>query len=225
MPKCTKIGPIRPLLLAKDTIPFLLLTVVQGFSTYITIIALGYILTEDQIGQFRVANQISEALNIILLGISVVIAPKITISHAQQNWGDLRYTLIHAHRAGIALLIVPVIMLTVWGAPILGIVFGQAYTPAYDAMQILLIGKLIYCLFGFSGLVLAVTGEASKATLATTFSTLFMMLLLYPLVAYFGITGAALAHAIGGILNAVFCAMLIPKKYKSMSAISSPKCR
>lgn len=213
---------IQPFQLAQVATPFLVLALVQGLSVQASTLVLGQIASDVELAHFRVAMQVSDALNLVLLGIAIVIGPIITQHHARQDWTELQQTVVWAHRIGFLLLLFPVIVLVLWAEPILILTFGQDYAPAHPAMQVLLVGKLAYAPIGFSGLVLAMSGEPSKATYATVLSVIMSLLIILPLATIFGVSGAAIAHTIGSMLNATICIALLPGAYRRISAFSAP---
>lgn len=221
LPPWQKSASLHPFQIAQGATPFLILAVVQGLSFHAAILVLGQLASDVELAHFRVALQVSDALNLVLLGISIVIGPMITQYHARQDWAALQRTVVWAHRGGFLLLLAPVIVLVLWAEPILALVFGPDYAPAYQAMQVLLVCKLVYALIGFSGLVLAMCGEPSRASYGTVASLIATLLIMFPLAMNFGAMGAAIAHAVGAVLNAIICVALLPIHYQRVTAISA----
>lgn len=222
LPPKRKLASIQPFQLAVGATPFFILALVQGVSTQAAILVLGQFAGDAELAHFRVATQVSDALNSVLLGIAIVIGPMITRYHDRKDWAGLQHIVVWAHRSGFLLLLAPVIALVIWAHPLLVFVFGPEYAPASQAMQILLVGKLAYALIGFSGLVLAMSGDPLKATYGTLLSVFGTLLIMFPLAMNFGTNGAAIAHAIGGILNAMICLTFLPRSYRRISALSTP---
>jgi O-antigen/teichoic acid export membrane protein len=213
---------VQPFKLATGAVPFLLLSLIQVLSAQAAILMLGQLVSDAELAHFRVATQVTEALNLVLIGFAIVIGPMITKYHDKEDWANLQHILVWAHRVCFLILLIPVLTLVVWSEAILNLVFGASYAPASQAMQILLVGKLVYALIGFSGLVLAMSGEPKRATYGTALSLTATLLIMLPLVMNFGTNGAALAQAIGGILNAIICIALLPGPYRQISALSAP---
>lgn len=199
---------IQPFQLAQGAAPFLILALVQGLSVHAAVLVLGQLASDAELAHFRVALQVSDALNLILLGISIVIGPMITRHHARQDWAELQRTVVWAHRGGFLLLLAPVIGLVLWAEPILSLVFGQDYAPAYQAMQVLLVGKLLYALIGFSGLVLAMIGKPNLASLSMLTGPVISLPMLFALYGTFGLVGAAASMTISTIIVNLVALML-----------------
>ena len=215
---------IRPFQLAQGVRPFLILALVQGLSGHAAILVLGQLASDVELAHFRVAMQISDALNLVLLGISVVIGPMVTRYHSRKDWAGLQQTVIWAHRGGFLLLLPPVIILVVWAEPILTLVFGRDYAPAYQAMQILLVGKLVYALVAFSGLVLAMMEKPGLASISVMTGFAGSMLLLYPLFTAFGLVGAAFSVVFGALItNAVALVICRQLASRGLSAVALMK--
>lgn len=201
-------------------LPFLLLAVVQGLSQQATTLMLGHMVSNADVAQFRIAQQMSDALNMLLFGISVVIGPRIIQFYARQDWHGLQHLVVWAHRGGTLLLLAPVVGLVLWGEQFLSLAFGATYTSAYEPMRILLIGRLLYGLVGFSGLVLSMIGDARVAmwnTLAGLVVTLALIAVLVPL---WGLKGAAYAVVVGALaINLTGAAYLRKRIGRDLSAL------
>ena len=200
---------LQPLAQAHIALPFLVLAVVQGLSAHATILILGQLVSNADLALFRVAVQIVDALNLFLIGISVVIGPLIVQHHARQDWDALQHLVVWAHRGGVVLLIVPVAVMSVWATPLLEFLFGQEYTPANEALRILLAGKLLYAVVGFSGLVLAMSGLARIAVWASFAGLIVTLVLVALLVPQIGLAGAAWAVAVGALSANVFAITIV----------------
>jgi O-antigen/teichoic acid export membrane protein len=204
LPPAQSPAPIQPIQLARGATPFLILSLVQGLSHHSAILVMGQLTSDAEIAHFRVAMQISDALQLALTSIAILIGPTITQYHDRKDWAGLQHTVVWAHRSGFMLLLAPVIVLVIWAGEILILVFGPEYASAAYAMKILVLGKLLFALTGFSGLVLAMTGDTAGATKATLTGVFVSIAFLFFLVPLAGGAGAALAYVFGSIaINAV----------------------
>lgn len=223
LPKASDPIRVQPMAVAQVALPFLFLTVVQGMSQYASILALGHMVPKADLAQFRIALQMSDALNMLLFGISVVIGPRIVELHAKGDWAGLQHLVVSAHRGGALLLAAPVAVLLVWGEPILRFVFGEVYAVANEPLQILLIGRLLYGMVGFSGLVLSMIGHARMAMWMSLAGLVVTLTLLVALVPIGGLSGAAWATVVGMLaINALGILLLYRLSGRDMSALKIP---
>jgi len=223
LPKVSDPIHARPMAVAQVALPFLLLTVVQGLLQYASILALGHMVPKADLAQFRIALQMSDALNMLIFGISVVIGPRIVELHAKGDWAGLQHLVVLAHRGGTLLLVAPVTVLVLWGEPILRFVFGEGYAAANEPLRILLIGRLLYGIIGFSGLVLSMIGHARVAMWISLAGLVVTLALLVALVPLWGLSGAAWATVVGMLfINALGILSLYRLSGRDMSALKVP---
>jgi O-antigen/teichoic acid export membrane protein len=223
LPKVTKCIRAKPIDVAKISLPFLFLAVAQGLLQYAPILLLGNLVTAKDLAMFRIAMNVSDAMNMHLLGIAVVIGPKIVELHAKKDWVELQRLVVLAHRSGTIFLVPLIAVFFFSGDTILRFIFGQAYTLANEPLRILLIGRLFYGMIGFAGLVLSMIGHIRTAiwiSLAGLSATLALQIYFVPM---WGLEGAAWASVLGMLtINAIGILLIYRLSGRDLSALNMP---
>ena len=128
------VGEMRYVHWLRESLPFLLLGGTQVLNYQTDVLMLGFLTTQEAVGHYRVALQISEGLGVILIALSATIAPQLARLHAQGEWSKLQRLLIYSHRAGAIGLLPLGIGIAFFAAPIIVLVFGSDYLPASPAL-------------------------------------------------------------------------------------------
>lgn len=184
----------------RQSLPFLLLAGAQMLNNQISIIALGALAPQSQVGYFRVASQVSDGLSVALIAISIVIAPQVAGLHARRDLSSLQRVLVLSHRAAVLIVLPAALTLAIFGADLLAFVFGEVYRPAAGAMSIMVLGKVAYATVGFAGLALSMVGHAGVAAAIALGTVGFSAALALFLIPNFGIAGAAIAAVAGQMI-------------------------
>ena len=196
-------------------LPFLIFSALQILTTQVPIVLLGLAESPTDVALFRAAVQFSDSVNVVLLGIAAVIGPIIARHHSRAEWNELRQLLRKSHKNAFLFLVLPTLILAVFPEKILTITFGAEFGDAFSSLRILIIGKLIYSIIGFSGLALSMIGRANSASLATAAALVSMCVMVYPLTTLFGHVGAAFAVAFNGVLTPLICTYIYNKAIRS----------
>lgn len=182
--------------LLRQSMPFLLLAGAQVLNYQTDVLMLGLLTTQEQVGLYRVALQVSDGVGVALFALSAAIAPQLARLHAQGDWRHIQRVLVYSHRGGVLLVLPLALGVALFSGPLLTLVFGEVYRPASSALEILALGKVAYASVGFSGLALSMLGRPGTAaiiTLATVGMNVVLNLVLIP---RYGIEGAALATVV-----------------------------
>jgi len=181
--------------LLRQSLPFFLLAGAQILNGQTDILMLGLLTTQEQVGLYRVALQVSMGIGIVLFALSTIIAPQLARLHAQGDWERIQKILVYSHRGGSLVVLPLALAVALFSGPLLTFVFGQVYHPASGALEILAIGAAAYALVGFSGLALSMLGRPGAATIITLVTVALNVALNLLLIPHYGIEGAALATA------------------------------
>lgn len=175
--------------------PFALLSGAQVFNRHIDVLMVGVLTTATDVGLYRTAVQVSDVVNLPLVAIAAVIAPRLAAAFARDHLQDFRDILTRAHRLGVVGVSLGTVIAILAAEEILGLLFGMPYQSAAIPLVILAIGRVFYSIVAFSGLALAMIGYAGIATVATLATASLNIGLNIVLISEFGIAGAALATA------------------------------
>lgn len=186
----------------RQSLPFLLLAAAQVLNHHTDILMIGALMSQAQVGLYRVAVQVADGLVLALLAITAVITPHLARLHAAQHWTLIRRLLVNSHRGGLAMLLPAAVIISVLSEEILAAIFGSPYAQASGALSILAFGKAAYSTAAFSGVALSMFGYAKVATYGTGGTVLINIALNLALIPLYGIRGAAVATAISSFLVA-----------------------
>ena len=189
----------------RDAFPFLLLAGAQVVNYQADVLMIGLLMEQRDVGLYRVAVQIADAMGVILVSVSVVIAPHLARLHAKGDWSSLRRILVAAHRGGFAALLVLAGLIVLFGEPLLVLLFGVEYAVAFMPLVILVSGKALYATVGYAGLALSMFGLASVATLVTLVTAGVNVGLNLLLIPSFGTLGAAVATVTSAFIVNLCC--------------------
>lgn len=207
----------------REALPFLLLAGSQVLNYRADILMLGLLTDQGQVGVYRVALQIAEALGLVLVAVSTVIGPHLARLHAERDWFAIQKILVTAHRSGLAVLLTAAFGLWFFGQPLLGLIFGQDYVLAFTPLLILAFGKAAYATVGFAGLALSMFGLASVATAVTLLTAVVNIGLNWILIPPFGTAGAAVASACSALAVNSGCVLWMFRRYRvNLSAVGNP---
>ncbi|MCK6399190.1 flippase [Thauera aminoaromatica] len=191
---------------------FLLLAGAQVINHQADMVMLGLMAAERDVGLYRVTVQVVDGLGVVFFAISVAIAPKLAALRAQDEWPKIGKILKASHRIGFALLLAPSVFILYFSRPLLAIVFGADYAAASSSLSILVMGKLSYALFAFSGLALSMIGWANVAAALTGVAVVLNICLNFILIPVYGIEGAAFATAASSVFANVAGAVWLWRK-------------
>jgi O-antigen/teichoic acid export membrane protein len=174
-------------------LPFMLLAGSQVINHQADILLLGVLSTVDDVGQYRVAVQMADAMVVVLMAITASITPHLASLHSKSDWQTIQQVLVSAHRSGMAILVPLAFLFALGGKAFLEFVFGAEFGEASGAVTILASGKALYAGIGFCGIALSMFGFASVATVVTLLTALLNIALNLLLIPSYGIEGAAVA--------------------------------
>jgi len=176
-------------------LPLGFISAAQIINTRSDTILLGILANAEGVGLYQIAVQGSQFLALPLVGINLVLAPRLAHIYALGNMHEMQ-RLVTASSRVVVLLTLPIVLGTaLFGGWLIKTVFGAEYQSAYLPLVILAIGQLINACFGSVALLLNMSGH-ERATacglgLASTLNVALNLLLIPTL----GIVGASIATA------------------------------
>jgi O-antigen/teichoic acid export membrane protein len=156
-------------------------------------VTLGLLVSPEKLGVYKVAQQVSEALSLIIYGISIGIVRNVVVLHTAGEKGALQQLVSSRHRVAFGLTAIVATVLFGGADVLLARVYGETFNTAVIPLRILLVSKTVYSALGLSGMVLAMTGFAWLSVRIATAGAVLSVLENLLLVGRFGIAGAALA--------------------------------
>jgi O-antigen/teichoic acid export membrane protein len=160
-----------------------------------TVLLLGIVTTDAEVGLYRVAISIVVAIAVPIGLINAVVAPVLARLHAN---GDKDRMRLVSHRAALAMTL-GVLALTLpfilFGSPLLAVVFGDNFAPAFRALLVLSLGQVLSAAFGPNAILLNMSGHEKRVTRAMLFALLVNVALVFLLTPSMGHIGAAWASS------------------------------
>ena len=188
----------------KSAMPLLVLGSVQVLGGQIDILVLGIFRTNEEVGIYKVVYQTGLLVIFGLSAINSVITPKISNLFIDNKLNELKSLLVKSNWS-IFLLGLPIALTCIFfGKFVLNIVFGSQYVIGFQALNIIVLGRLVNTLLGSSSLVLKMTGFEKIAAYGIMIGTLTNIILDLVLIPKFGIEGAAIASSVGMITWNIF---------------------
>jgi O-antigen/teichoic acid export membrane protein len=192
---------------------FVLLVTASIFNTQVGIVLLGWLGADQDVAALRVASKGAQFVIISLTIVNMVIAPHITSAYRSGNHQRMQKLARQSARVAFLSAFPVAICLIFWGAPIIGLLFGNEYVgSATRPLAILAVGQLINSAFGSVGLFLSMSGHERDTFHGQAWALLINVTLAVYLIPRFGATGAACA-AMAGLLtwNAVLAYKVVKR--------------
>lgn len=188
-----------------------LVAVISGADLYIYTIVIGRLFDNEVVGAFFAALKTAELINLFLMTISLVVAPKLSKAVAEKNTKNLQLEC----NSAIFLLSMPTLtacLVMLVFAPYFMLIFDASYMQYDTLMRLLVLGMLINALTGSTVLLFQLTG---MHWLQVVFQGggLIISLLLLPVFAYYmGINGAAISFIVSKVLWNLLAVIFIRKR-------------
>jgi O-antigen/teichoic acid export membrane protein len=193
--------------------PFVMLALVGTLNGEIGILMLGWLGTDAEVGALRVAQSGAMLVSLSLTIVNLVIGPHVTRAHRDNDWGLLEKLSKQSARAALAVSLPIALPMILIGAPIINLVFGEAYTElATWPLAILATGQLVNVAFGSVGLFLTMTGFERDTLFGQVIALVVNAVSAVILIPQYGALGAAFAVTIGLVTwNAVLAIRFVKR--------------
>lgn len=149
-----------------------------------------------ELGIFRVAISSTILLSLPASIANIATIPVVAQQSAAGNRAALAQTLSHTTIAAFGLTALGWFILLILGEPLIGVLFGQEYLPAYGPLLVLGVGQVIIAAFGVSGSYFNLTGREQLVTRAFLLAVPLGIGASFAMVQMFGITGAAIGTVV-----------------------------
>ena len=160
------------------------------------VILIGIFCSEAEVGYYAIAVKLATLTTFVLTAINSMAAPKFS----ELFHDGLMDELFHVGQKSTRLIFwttMPVlILLLIFGTPVLGALFGFEFTKAYPAMSLLILGQFVNSISGSTGYFMQMTGHQKPFSKIMLTAGLLNIILGIALVPHYGILGAAVAAMI-----------------------------
>jgi O-antigen/teichoic acid export membrane protein len=179
-------------------LPFTLLAAVGNVNSQIGILVLGWLGTDGDVANLRIAQNGAMLIALSLTIVNLVIGPHITRAHWNNDKPQLERLSRQSARAAFAVALPIALPLILLGGPIVSLVFGEAYRDSAGLpLAILAVGQLVNVAFGSVGLFLTMSGFEKDTLAGQVVALLVSAMAALLLIPPFGVVGAALAVTFG----------------------------
>jgi O-antigen/teichoic acid export membrane protein len=161
--------------------------------TELSIVLVGVIASAVIVGLLRIATVTAMTAAAPAVIVALAAMPTMARLHAQGDRERLQKTvsgLAHAQFVGVLLLSVPLLL---WPGPLLSLAFGPSFAAADDALRLLCIAQIASAAFGPCLWLLNMTHHERRVTRALAVGLGVNIVLIPPLVLWWGVAGAATA--------------------------------
>ncbi len=176
------------------SVPLMFSNVIVIVGSRIDILMANQFVSDDRLGVLHVVLMIANVASLPVVALNSALAPHISNYYKSGRIGELLllYKTVTKWTLTLSLLIVAILGLT--GRHVLGL-FGSEFMVGYEALVILMLGHLVTCAVGPTGILLVMTNNTVAELVLTVFSVTGRIVLLMLLIPKFGITGAAMGSA------------------------------
>ncbi|MBF0381984.1 MAG: flippase [Magnetococcales bacterium] len=179
-----------------SAIPFVLLSSAFLINCQADILMLGMFREVDEVGLYRVASQGAGLVAFGLQAVNSVVAPQFAKMYAKNEMALLQRLVTTSARI-VLLVATPFSLIFIFaGEPLIALVFGAEFAPAYPPLTILTFGQFFNAAMGSVGFLLTMSGHekvALKIMLITATLNVILNMILIP---QFGTNGAAIATTV-----------------------------
>lgn len=159
---------------------------------------LGWLLGEDGLTSaagYSIANRLASLLLFGMVAVNAVAAPWISELHAKGARAELQ-RLVTLSAKGLTAYALPLALVLVGLGPWLLAFFGEGFEESYGTLCLLVLGRLVTCLAGTVGFLLAMTGHQARVAKLMTGCAALKITLNLVLIPTYGEVGAAFATTV-----------------------------
>lgn len=186
--------PVKEIL--SISVPMLLTATMNFLIGQTGVIMLGIFRTEDEIGYYDISVKLATLTAFIITAVNSIAAPKFSELFHSDKIDDLFYVAKKSTKLIFWTTTPILVVLIVFGRPLLGAAFGQEFVVAYPALVVLVIGQFVNSVSGSTSLFMNMTGQQNLLRNIMLGTATMNILLNYILIPIYGISGAAVSAAV-----------------------------
>jgi O-antigen/teichoic acid export membrane protein len=157
------------------------------------ILILGIFRNDAEVGYYDAAVKIAMLTTFVLSAVNTMAAPKFSELFHSGEMGDLFYVAQKSSKLIFWTTVPILIILIVFGKPIICLLFGPGFKEAYGAMLLLVAGQFINSVSGSTGYFMEMTGNQNSFRNIVLCAAVISVGLNLALIPFFGSIGAAFA--------------------------------
>lgn len=191
--------------------PLWIITIFSTISTWGSSLIAASWISPEEIAYLSTAQRTAGLISFILIAVNLVMAPKFAALYNKNNMKDLEKLATKATKIMAYAAIPSIIFILIFSKRIMGI-FGESFIEASHLLIVLSIGQLVNVLTGSVGYLLMMSGHEKDMRNIVLFASSITILLTFYMTAKFGVTGAAIATAIGLSVQNLVAAWFVEKR-------------
>lgn len=160
------------------------------------ILMLGIFGTETEVGYYAIAIKLATLTTFVLTAVNAMTAPKFSELYHANQMGDLFYVAKKSAKLIFAVITPILLLLLIFGRPLLIFAYGQDFVVAYPALVILIIGQFVNSISGPTGMFLNMTEQQKIYRNIMGVAAVANIGLNFWLIPWLGMNGAAIAAAL-----------------------------
>lgn len=182
-----------------SSVPMALGEGVMVINVQLGILLLGLLAGSTEVGLFRIAISILAVVGLPILLVNAVVSPVMARLFAEEDRRRLQQLCSSSAQAMAAAILGMTVLLAVWGADLLALLFGEEFVPALPALLLMCGGVIFSAAFGPNATLLNMTGHERRVTRAMSIGLAVNLALVLALVPEWGTLGAAIGM-VGSLL-------------------------
>lgn len=190
----------------------LLFSVLSMITVNLDRILLGHLSISD-LGVYYIAFSFVPFLSIVLTSVNSIFAPVISQVWSEGSMIELQ-RLYQFFTKWILLLTLPMVYVMVSFSEELLLLFGKEFIGGAQVLVILSVAHLVNVSFGSVGMLLQMTGQHLQVLRISVINTIVSAVSMFILIPKYGLKGAAIAAALGIILNNILSYLVMYNKFK-----------
>lgn len=180
--------------------------------SYADTLLLTAIRTLEDVGLYQAALPISQLLWAFPISLAVALLPSFSELWGKNNVASIADGTRFAMKFMFIFLILPLFIVIIWPDILLGLIFGEAYLRAADALRILAIGSIFHSLMMLNNTVLHSIESPRAITLTAVAISVLNVVLNFYMISKFGIAGAAYATTLSFVVGFVITLYFLRKR-------------
>ena len=215
-------APPRPcgnLEVLRDLAPFTFVAAAQLVIAQTDVVMIGAMRPPEEAGYYQVALQWANLVLFAQQAVLMVAGPTIARAYRRGDLAEVQTTLTASARLVFAVALPVAALLLLFGPQIIEATFGPGYAPAFAALWVLVIGRLVHASFGAIVPLAKMAGRERLLLGLLAVGALINLVLNLLLIPSHGIFGAALA---GIIADFSWKSVLVVSIWRKLGLVSFP---
>ncbi len=178
---------------------------------------LAYYHQPSDVGLYRVAELGASLVSMPLSTLAIYFSADVSRLLNEKDFSGLRSTLRHGARTALICAIPVVMVLILFGGELIGLLFGETYSGAWIPLVILSLAQIVNTFTGLVGIVMNMGGHHREVLVAVLVAVTVQAMSAIILTPSWGVTGAALASAVGTIVWSQLLRIRVKQRYRVSS--------